>query len=264
MSYDYFSGIGRLYGETTLQRFHRAHVTIIGIGGVGSWAVEALARSGVGTITLVDLDEICITNINRQLHATHDSIGRLKVEIMAQRIVAINPLANVHIKPTFYSERNADELLDTSIDVVIDAIDAVKQKCHLIASCRQRGIDIVTCGAAGGRRDPSRITVSDLARTHDDPLLQQTRKRLRSQHGFPAAGSGNKAKRFHVTAVFSTEAAVFPQCDGSVGSTRPSDSPLRLSCESGYGTATPVTATFGMIAASQALGLIEARKDTAN
>ncbi len=259
MIFDYFSGISRLYGQTMLQQFQNAHVAVIGIGGVGSWAVEALARSGIGTLTLIDLDEICVTNINRQLHATHDSIGRLKVDIMAQRVLAINPQANVHVKQTFYSESNAHELLYPGIDVVIDAIDAVKHKCHLIATCRQLGLDVVTCGAAGGRRDPSRIGVDDLARTHDDPLLQQTRKRLRSHHGFPAAGSGNRAKKFHVTAVFSTETPVFPQCDGSVSPSRPADAPLRLSCATGYGTATPVTATFGMIAAAQALALIESR-----
>ena len=262
MSFDYFSGISRLYGNKTLQQFQNSHVAVVGVGGVGSWAVEALARSGIGSITLIDLDEICVTNINRQLHATHDSIGRLKVKVMAQRIAAINPKAIVHIKQTFYSESNAHELLDQSFDVVIDAIDTVRQKCHLIATCRQLGIGVVTCGAAGGRRDPSRIGVDDLARTHDDALLQQTRKRLRSDHGFPAAGSGNKAKKFHVTAVFSTEPPVFPQCDGTVSQSRPSDAPLRLSCESGYGTATPVTATFGMIAASRALELLESRSST--
>jgi tRNA A37 threonylcarbamoyladenosine dehydratase len=252
-----FSGISRLYGACALERFHQAHVTVIGIGGVGSWIVEALARSGIGHITMVDLDEICVTNVNRQLHAMDGQIGRLKTSAMAERIQAIHPDCQITEKQTFYSEKNADELLASSPDVVIDAIDAVRQKCHLIAECKTRGIPIVTVGAAGGRRDPSCIQIADLAMTCHDALLLQTRKNLRSHHGFPKAPTGKKIKKFGVTAVFSTESPVFPQCDGSVSTQRPEGTNLRLSCESGYGTATPVTATFGMIAAAQALEILQ-------
>jgi tRNA A37 threonylcarbamoyladenosine dehydratase len=252
-----FSGISRLYGACALERFHQAHVTVIGIGGVGSWIVEALARSGIGHITMVDLDEICVTNVNRQLHAMDGQIGRLKTSAMAERIQAIHPDCQITEKQTFYSEKNADELLASSPDVVIDAIDAVRQKCHLIAECKTRGIPIVTVGAAGGRRDPSCIQIADLAMTCHDALLLQTRKNLRSHHGFPKAPTGKKIKKFGVTAVFSSESPVFPQCDGSVSTQRPEGTNLRLSCESGYGTATPVTATFGMIAAAQALEILQ-------
>lgn len=252
-----FSGISRLYGACALERFHQAHVTVIGIGGVGSWIVEALARSGIGHITMVDLDEICVTNVNRQLHAMDGQIGRLKTSAMAERIQAIHPDCQITEKQTFYSEKNADELLASSPDVVIDAIDAVRQKCHLIAECKTRGIPIVTVGAAGGRRDPSCIQIADLAMTCHDALLLQTRKNLRSHHDFPKAPTGKKIKKFGVTAVFSTESPVFPQCDGSVSTQRPEGTNLRLSCESGYGTATPVTATFGMIAAAQALEILQ-------
>lgn len=251
-----FSGISRLYGEAALERFLNARVAIVGIGGVGSWTVEALARSGVGHLTLIDLDEICLSNVNRQLHAMDGQIGRLKTSAMAERVRAIHPDAAVEEKQTFYSEKNADELLAGGFDVVIDAIDAVRQKCHLIAACKERGIPVVTCGAAGGRRDPSCIQVADLALTSQDALLLQTRKNLRAHHGFPKAPTGKKIKKFGVTAVFSTEAPVFPQCDGTVSCERPEGTNLRLNCESGYGTATPVTATFGLIAAAQALEIL--------
>lgn len=251
-----FSGISRLYGQGAFERFSQARIAIVGIGGVGSWTVEALARSGIGHLTLIDLDEICLSNVNRQLHAMDGQIGRLKTTAMAERIRAINPDATIEEKQTFYSEKNAEELLSAGFDVVIDAIDAVRQKCHLIATCKQRGIPIVTCGAAGGRRDPSRIQVADLALTCQDALLLQTRKNLRSHHGFPKAPTGKKVKKFGVTAIFSTEAPVFPQNDGSVSCERPEGSNLRLNCDSGYGTATPLTATFGLIAAAQALEIV--------
>lgn len=251
-----FSGISRLYGQRALQRFTEAKVAIVGIGGVGSWTVEALARSGVGHLTLIDLDEICLSNVNRQLHAMDGQIGRLKTSAMAERIRAINPEAQIDEKQTFYSEKNSDVLLESGFDVVIDAIDAVRQKCLLIAECKKRGIPVVTCGAAGGRRDPAKILVADLAHSTGDALLLQTRKNLRSHHGFPKAPTGRKIKKFGVTAVYSSEAPVYPQCDGSVGCEKPEGSNLRLNCDSGYGTATPVTATFGLIAAAQALEIL--------
>jgi tRNA A37 threonylcarbamoyladenosine dehydratase len=251
-----FSGIARLYSQQGLDNFKRARVAVVGIGGVGSWSVEALARSGVGSLTLIDLDEICLSNINRQLHAMDGQIGRLKTAAMAERIRMINPEVLVEEKQTFYSASNSDEILDAGFDVVIDAIDAVRQKCLLIAECKNRGIPVITCGAAGGRRDPSMIETADLAVTCHDALLLQTRKNLRSNHGFPKAPVGKKVVKFGVIAVFSRELPVFPQCDGSVASTKPANSSLRLNCESGYGTASPVTATFGMIAAAQALDIL--------
>ncbi|HEY8991795.1 MAG TPA: tRNA threonylcarbamoyladenosine dehydratase [Luteolibacter sp.] len=256
MSDDYFhrfGGIARLYGVAALERFRAARVAVIGIGGVGSWTVEALARSGIGHLTLCDLDEICVTNVNRQLHAMDGQVGRQKTEAMAERVRAISPACEVEILPTFFGEKNADEILGRGFDAVVDAIDSLRQKALLLAECKRRGIPVVTCGAAGGRRDPSRIRVADLAHTIHDALLMQVRKQLRSKHGFPKASTGKKAKKFGIEAVFTEEAPVFPQCDGSVSGEKPEGANLRLSCESGYGTAAPVTATFGLIAASRVL-----------
>jgi tRNA threonylcarbamoyladenosine dehydratase len=262
MDHTRFSGISRLYGQAAWQQFSQSRVAVVGIGGVGSWAVEALARSGIGHLTLIDLDEICLSNVNRQLHAMDGQIGRLKTTAMAERACAINPSIVIEEKQTFYSEKNADELLAAGFDVVIDAIDAVRQKCHLIAQCQQRGIPVVTCGAAGGRRNPCLIEVADLALTRHDALLLQTRKNLRAHHGFPKAPTGKKAKKFGVTAIFSTESPVYPQCDGSVSHERPESGDLRLNCDSGYGTASPVTASFGLIAAAQALEILTAHRVT--
>lgn len=248
-----FGGIGRLYGVSALARFRAARVAVIGIGGVGSWTVEALARSGIGHLTLVDLDEICVTNVNRQLHAMDGQVGRQKTEAMAERVRAISPTCDVQVLPTFFGEKNAAEILSQGFDYVVDAIDTVRQKSLLLAECKQRGIPVVTCGAAGGRRDPSRIRVVDVAHTIHDALLMQVRKQLRAKHGFPKASTGKKAKKFGIEAVFTEEQAVFPQCDGSVSTDKPEGTNLRLSCESGYGTAAPVTATFGLIAASRVL-----------
>lgn len=255
---DRFSGIIRLYGEAAFSRFQEAKVAIIGIGGVGSWAVEAIARSGVGQITLVDLDEICISNVNRQLHAMDGQIGKLKTTAMMERVTAINPECQLLEKQTFYSEKNAIDLLSDAYDLVIDAIDAVPHKTHLIHFCREKSIPIITCGAAGGRRNPTMIQVSDLAHCTHDPLLQQTRKRLRTLYRFPAPPSDRKmkAKKFGVTAIYSTESPVYPQCDGNVSTQKPEKSPLRLNCASGYGTSTCVTASFGMIAAAEALSIL--------
>ena len=246
-----FGGIARLYGRAALERFTSARVAVIGIGGVGSWAAEALARSGIGSLSLVDLDELCITNTNRQIHALEGSIGHSKSRAMAERIRAINPDARVQAVEAFFSERNADELLADGIDAVVDAIDAMHPKCHLLAACRVRGIPVVTCGAAGGRRDPTLIRMTDLAKTHNDALLQQVRRNLRAEHGFPKGGT--KPKRFGIPAVFSPELPKFPHCDGSVSPDRPDELPAGIRCDAGYGTVTHLTASFGFFAASWVL-----------
>lgn len=248
-----FGGIARLYGQQALERFLKARVAVIGIGGVGSWAVESLARSGVGYLTLVDLDEICVTNVNRQLHAMDGQIGRQKTDAMADRAHAIHPGCHVEIIPTFFTERNAAEILDRGFDAVLDAIDSVKHKALLVAECKRRGIPVVTCGGAGGRRDPTRIRVTDLAYSGKDALLHQLRRTLRNDHGFPKTPINSKPDPLGIDAVFSDEPPLFPQCDGSVSCERPEGTNLRLSCESGYGTATHVTATFGLIAAGRVL-----------
>lgn len=249
-----FAAIARLYGTAALERFRAARVAVVGIGGVGSWAAEALARSGVGHLTLIDPDEICLTNVNRQLHAMDGTIGRFKTAAMAERIRAIHPDAEVSEVNAFFSERNAAELLDPGWDAVLDAIDVLGHKCLLLVECRKRGIPVVTCGGAGGRRDPTRIRVADLAHTAGDALLLQVRRELRGKHGFPKAATGEQAPAFGIEAVFSEERPVYPQCDGTVSRERPAGADLRLRCETGYGTCAPVTATFGLTAAARILG----------
>lgn len=255
-----FSGIARLYGEAALEKFHNAHVCVVGIGGVGSWCVESLARSGIGQITMIDLDEICVTNINRQLHAMDGEIGRQKTAAMASRITAINPDCQITCLETFFGVRNADEILDQQFDFVIDAIDHVKAKCQLLAGCHQRNIPVIACGGAGGLTDPTQIQISDLSKSYNDALLNQVRKNLRSNYGFPAGADAKrkiKAKKFGIDCVFSSESPVFLQCDGSVSPQRPpageSSGGTRLNCASGFGSITHMTATVGLFATSRCL-----------
>ena len=167
-----FGGIGRLYGKEGLDLIRRAHVCVVGLGGVGSWAVEALARPA-GALTLVDLDDVCISNVNRQLHALDGELGRPKVEVMARRVRAINPDCVVHPMQAFFLKSNADEILQTRFDYVLDAFDSPSRKCVLIALCRERGIPVITSGAAAGRRDPTAVEVIDLAYSSHDRLLQE-------------------------------------------------------------------------------------------
>ncbi len=240
-----FGGIARLYSQAGLERLRAAHVCVIGIGGVGSWAAEALARSGIGQLTLMDLDEVCVSNVNRQLHATEDEIGKPKVTVMASRIAGINPGCRVNPRCEFYTERNADAILAEGFDFVVDAIDSVKHKCHLIAKCRETGTPAIIAGGAGGLRDATQIQIADLARSYNDNLLGMVRKKLRGDYGFP---KGEK-KKFGIDCVFSTELPVFPQRDGTVCAERPEGENLRLNCDFGFGTATFVTGTFGFAAA---------------
>ncbi|MFC4995177.1 tRNA threonylcarbamoyladenosine dehydratase [Rubritalea tangerina] len=252
-----FGGIARLYGVDALETFSNAHIAVVGIGGVGSWTVEALARSGVGQITMLDLDEICTTNINRQLHAMDGNIGQQKTDAMESRIQAINPECQVNNIQGFYSERSANDFFNASYDVVVDAIDRVKEKTHLVAECKKRQIPIICCGGAGGLRNPSLIQVDDLTRVTNDALLAQVRTKLRSQYGFPKGNTTKKKpKKFGVEAIYSTEQALFPQADGSVSCERPTDADgrdMRLNCASGYGSITHMTATVGLFAAERAL-----------
>ena len=244
-----FNGIARLYGKAGMERLQHAHVCVVGLGGIGSWAVEALARSGVGRLTLVDLDEVCVTNVNRQLHALVEEVGRPKVEVMAERVRGINPQCAVQPIMEFFTESNAASLLALRPGCVLDAIDNVGNKCRLIALCHKKGIPIVTCGGAGGKRDATAVRISDLAQTTHDRLLQKVREGLRKEHGFP-----HGHKPYGIEAVHSSEPPVFPQSDGSVCARREPGSTLRLDCESGYGTASFVTGTFGFVAAGCVVG----------
>lgn len=259
-----FGGIARLYGRSALARFHLARVAVVGIGGVGCWAVEALARSGIGRLTLVDGDEICETNVNRQLHAMDGQVGRAKTEAMAGRVRAIHPACELTLVTSFFKQATADEILDCGFDAVIDAIDTRAHKALLLAECRRRGIHVVTCGAAGGRRDPTRIRVEDLAHSGKDPLLHQLRRTLRRDHGFAKTPEGGRPEPMGIEAVFSEEPPWYAHCDGEVSRERPDDAVSKggpaLGCDWGLGSATHVTASFGLIAAGRVLEFLAEAK----
>lgn len=251
-----FGGSRRLYGVDAVEKLRRAHVCVIGIGGVGSWAAEALARTAVGKITLIDLDDLCVTNTNRQIHALSDTIGRSKVEVMAERISAINPDCECFAVEEFVTEDNPAELITNRFDYVIDAIDSVKAKAALIAYCRRNKIPIITVGGAGGQTDPTQIQIADLSRTRQDPLAARVRSSLRRHYGF----TKNPKRRFDVPCVFSTEQLVYPQADGTVCHQKPGgaggEGAMRLDCSSGFGASACVTATFGFVAASKVIRFI--------
>lgn len=245
-----FGGTARLYGQSALQLFADAHICVIGIGGVGSWAAEALARTGIGAITLIDMDDVCVTNTNRQIHALKGTVGQAKTEVMAQRILAINPECKVTCVDDFITAENTAELMSGGFTYVIDAIDSVRPKAALLAWCRRNKIPLVTTGGAGGQIDPTQIQVADLAKTIQDPLAAKLRERLKSDFNIFKNSKG----KLGIDCVFSTEALVYPQPDGSVCASRSTaEGPKRMDCASGFGAATMVTATFGFVAVSHVL-----------
>ena len=242
-----FGGIARLYGERALERFRAAHVCVVGVGGVGSWIVEALARSAVGRLTLIDLDNVAESNINRQIQALSTTIGMPKIEALKQRIALINPYCEVELVEDFIDPDNIPQMIGTNrFDYVVDAIDSVKAKAALIAYCSEHAIPLVVIGGAGGQIDPTRIEVRDLARTEQEPLLKKVRKVLRSRYGF-AKGEKNK---YHIDAVFSMEPLRYPEV-GDACAIDP-NSITGLNC-AGFGSSMVVTATFGMVAAGHML-----------
>ncbi len=253
-----FAGVDRLYGAGALARATVAHVVVVGIGGVGSWAAEALARSGVGQITLIDLDHIAASNINRQIHALEATLGAAKVEAMAARIRQINPACQVHCIEEFVDEANVAALIP-ACDAVIDAIDNVRAKAALIAHCRQQKITIVTTGGAGGRLDPTQIQAIDLSRTTQDALASKVRARLRKEYGF----TRDPKKKFGVVCVFSPEQIKRPTIECEITDVEGAmsvvaedldvlDGSAGLSC-AGYGSSVAVTAGFGFAAAARVL-----------
>lgn len=246
-----FGGIARLYGAAALERFGTAHVCVIGVGGVGSWVVEALARSAIGHITMIDLDNVAESNVNRQIHALTDTLGKAKVTALAERIAQINPYCRVAEIEDFITPENLDEMIGNShYDYVIDAIDSVKAKTALIAYCREKNIRLITIGGAGGQIDPTKIEIRDLSRTEQEPLLAKVRKRLRAQHGFPR-GMKNK---FGIEAVFSTEPLRFPETAEACAIDTENDNGgvTGLNC-AGFGSTMVVTANFGLVAAARVL-----------
>jgi tRNA threonylcarbamoyladenosine dehydratase len=253
-----FGGVGRLLGAAALARLRAAHVCVVGVGGVGSWTVEGLARSGVGALTLIDLDDVCVTNVNRQLPALEGNIGRPKVSALAERVRLINPACRVEAVAEFLTEASAARLLAPAFDVVIDAIDLMSNKARLIAACRDRGVACVTVGSAGGRVDAARLRTGDLGEASGDELLRQVRKKLRRDYGFKP-GPERGWECFGVRCVWSPEPPVFPWADGTCRAEREPESNLRLDCASGFGSAVWVTGVFGLAAAGEAVRLIAGR-----
>ena len=236
-----FGGLARLYGVEGTARIRRAHVAVVGIGGVGSWAAEALARSGVAQITLVDLDHVAESNINRQIHALTDTVGQAKVLAMRDRIAQIHPACAVHCIEEFVEPGNWPGLLTTPVDAVIDACDQVRAKVAIAAWAQSAGVLHIAVGAAGGKRQAHKVDVDDLAHTTHDPLLAQLRYQMRKHHRAPREG-----KKIGVTCVFSREAVAPPDASCNI------QGDGTLNCH-GYGSVVAVTATFGQCAAGWVL-----------
>ncbi len=265
-----FGGIARLYGAQGLARFRAAHVCVVGVGGVGSWIVEALARSAIGKITMIDLDNLAESNVNRQIHALTDTLGKAKVTALHERIMQINPYCQVTEVEDFLTPDNVAEMIgEGRFDYVVDAIDNVRAKVALIAYCREHKMPLLTSGGAGGQIDPTKIEIRDLCRTEQEPLLAKVRKRLRAWHKFPR-GTKNK---FGIDAVFSTEPLRFPEgevcevdtddaADGldtvDADGRRQEAGVTGLNC-AGFGSAMVVTASFGLVAAGFVLRKIVER-----
>ncbi len=249
-----FDRMGRLCGDDKMERLFASHVLLIGLGGVGSFAAESLVRSGIGRLTLVDFDRVCVTNSNRQLQAMRGTVGKLKAQVLADRLALINPQAKLEVIARFYDSATSELILDRTEkpDFVIDAIDNITAKCHLIAACKQRGLPLVSSMGAAGRCDPTALRIADLAETRIDPMAQEVRKILRTKWGFPQEGM------FGVRSVFSVEKPREPvelHYDEGLGfaCVCPGGKNEHHSCEERrliYGTASYVTGCFGLCCAS--------------
>ncbi|MCF0254066.1 MAG: ThiF family adenylyltransferase, partial [Duodenibacillus sp.] len=239
-----FGGIERLYGRAAALRLASAHVCAVGVGGVGSWCVEALARSGVGALTLVDGDAVAESNCNRQLPAASDTLGLPKAEVLARRIALINPACRARAVTAFVAPGDPGALVPADADLIVDAIDDIAAKAALLAWARAAGRPVITACGAGGRTDPGAIKAADLAHVQGDALASSLRARLRKAHGFPAAAGRGKAPPFGIPAVYSDEPARGCAADAAA------------SAGSGFGTAMPVTASLGLRAAALALEML--------
>jgi tRNA A37 threonylcarbamoyladenosine dehydratase len=247
-----FDRMGRLIGDEAMEKLFRSHVLILGLGGVGSWAAESLARSGVGHLTIADFDEVCITNANRQLHAVQGMVGRKKAEVMGERLRKINPQARIDIIPEFYNADSSEKFFAVQPDFIVDAIDNLTAKAHLLGACRDRGFKVITSSGAAARLDPLQVKLVDLGETHTDPMAQQLRKILRQRYDFP------EGRRFGIPCVFSEEEPMLPvelHYDKGQGfkCVCPQNADKPHSCEHRnviYGTASFVTGTFGLTMAS--------------
>ena len=253
-----FGGLARLYGDAAPEIFSTAHVAVAGLGGVGSWCAEALARCGVGSLTLVDLDHIAESNVNRQLHAVSATLGQAKVQAMTDRVMGINPACRVVAVDDFVDPDNVQTIFPDDVDLIIDCTDQVSAKLAMILEARRRQVPVVVCGGAGGKTSVTALRASDLSVTQNDALLSKLRNTLRRQHGYPrAASSAGKAPRripkMGVRAVWFDQPAVLPSLWEATSA------PQGLSC-AGYGSAVMVTATMGMAAASEAIQWLLTRR----
>ncbi len=269
-----FGGVSRLYGDTGLAKLQCAHIVVIGIGGVGSWAAEALARNAVGTLTLIDLDNIAESNVNRQIHALEGEFGKAKITAMAQRIRAINPVCQVREIEDFITSENVAKLLRFECDIILDCIDDAKAKIALADHCKSTKTPLIMAGAAGGRLDPTRIKSADLSIVTGDKLLAKVRNQLRRDYNFPKASNTKKSTKFGITCVYSDELVLQPnevcalekntdfvsdalevnaqEASGDIENVR---AITGLNC-AGYGSSVNVTATFGFVAAQLALNQV--------
>ncbi|WP_413574902.1 ThiF family adenylyltransferase [Bdellovibrio sp. HCB290] len=253
-----FDRMGRLVGDATMKKLMNTHVMVVGIGGVGSWAAESLARSGVGHITVVDFDEVCITNTNRQLHAIQGMVGKKKAEVMGERLRKINPQMKVTVIPEFYNAENSDRMLAIKPDFLIDAIDNLTAKAHLLATCVKENIHVITSAGSAAKMDPLRIQKKDLGVTHTCPLAHQLRKILRQKYDFPE-------KEFGIPCVFSDEPVMMPEeltYDKGMGfkCVCPKTNDFH-GCDNRnmiYGSASYITGAFGLVMASHIVNEIRA------
>ncbi len=243
-----FGGIVRVYGISGMDKIRRARILVIGIGGVGSWVAEALARSAVGQMTLVDLDDVCVTNINRQIHAVNSTVGKFKVDVMKERVREINPYCEVDTKQCFFSPKNLGVIFDKQYDFVIDACDDFTNKCYLIDYCRKNKLPIIVMGGAGGKTDPTQIAVTDMSTSSNDRLLARLRKKLRQDFNFPKETEGD----FGVWSVWSRERAVYPTSDGCT-TFKPPGMAKNMDCSEGFGSVSFVTGAFAFAACSLVL-----------
>lgn len=246
-----FGGIQRLYGFEAFRKIQSSHCAVIGLGGVGSWAAEALVRTGVGHLTLVDFDDICVSNTNRQLHAMEGAIGQMKGLALKERFFKINPDLKVNYIDEAYGKETESLIFSHSYDVVIDAIDHGPTKFDLVLAAQKHSIPIVVSGAAGGRWDFSKIRVDDLSKTSQDPMLARLRGRLRREARFPRKG------KMKIPCVYTLERASFVDRAGEVIEDKPEDFNKPLDCATGFGTATHVTGTFGFALAHLAIDFLK-------
>ncbi len=244
-----FGGIERLYGQQQAQRIQQLHLAVAGLGGVGSWAAEALARTGVGALTLIDMDDICLSNMNRQSHALTSTVGQLKTEVLAARLLEINPALKITIVDDFIRADDPSADLPSNLDGMLDAIDSVGPKVALLAWCVRNKLAVVTTGGAGGQVDPSAIRIADVARVQQDPLMAKVRYALRRNYGY----SKNPKRKFGIDCVYSEEQLRYPSGDGSVAYEKPGQQGGKLDCATGFGASIMVTGSFGFFAAARLL-----------